>query len=187
MKRVGASPATFIAFGLSDDDSSKNVGFIRSTDGGVTWQQFAPELRELHISVFTVSPDGNTIYANEGGTYGGWISRNAGASWTMGPTIQVNGPVAISPANSSLVLFGSTSRGILRSANGLQSAQSVLSEPVPAGYSDTTQFRDIVFAPSNPNIVYAEADGYLLYRSDDAGVTWRFLVNGRDDVLNAQP
>ena len=47
--------------------------------------------------------------------------------------------------------------------------------------------RDIVFAPSNPSVVYAETDGYILYRSDDAGLTWRLLVKGREQVLNAQP
>ncbi len=34
--------------------------------------------------------------------------------------------------------------------------------------------REIVFASSDPGIAYAETDGYLLYRSDDAGVTWRW-------------
>ena len=48
-----------------------------------------------------------------------------------------------------------------------------------------TPIREIVFAPSDPNIVYAETDGYLLRRSDAAGLTWRLLVNIRDDVLNA--
>jgi len=31
--------------------------------------------------------------------------------------------------------------------------------------------REIVFSPSHPNVVYAESDGYFLYRSNDAGLT----------------
>ena len=49
------------------------------------------------------------------------------------------------------------------------------------------KFREIVFAPSRPSTVYAEADGYLLYRSDDPGATWRFMANVHKDVLNVQP
>ena len=47
--------------------------------------------------------------------------------------------------------------------------------------------REIVFSQSHPNIVYAETDGYTLYRSNNAGLTWRLLVKGREQVLNAQP
>ena len=51
----------------------------------------------------------------------------------------------------------------------------------------TRSVREIVFAPSDPNVVYAETDGYVLYRSDDAGQTWRLMVHVRDEVLNVQP
>ena len=47
--------------------------------------------------------------------------------------------------------------------------------------------REIIFSLSLLNVVYAETDGYVLYCSDDAGLTWRLLVNGREQVLNAQP
>ena len=53
--------------------------------------------------------------------------------------------------------------------------------------SNVGTVREIVFSRSSPNIVYAETDGYVLYRSDDAGLTWRLLVNGREQVLNVQP
>lgn len=53
--------------------------------------------------------------------------------------------------------------------------------------SNPITVREIVFSPSHPNVVYAESDGYILYRSDDAGLTWRLLVRGREEVLNVQP
>ena len=90
----------------------------------------------------------------------------------------MNGPIAVSPADPSLVIFGSPG-DIRRSTDGLTSMDVVMTSP--------DKIREIVFSPSNPNVVYAEADGYILYRSDDAGVTWRLLVRGRDEVLNAQP
>lgn len=53
--------------------------------------------------------------------------------------------------------------------------------------SDPGTVREIVFSPSDPDVVYAETDGYVLYRSDDAGLTWRLVVRGREEVLNVQP
>ena len=47
--------------------------------------------------------------------------------------------------------------------------------------------REIVFAASDPNVVYAETDGYVLYPSGEAGLTWRLVVKVRDEVLNVQP
>jgi hypothetical protein len=68
---------------------------------------------------------------------------------------------------------------LLRSSDGLATASVVSGSPQP--------YREIAFAPSDPLIVYAETDGYLLYRSDDAGVTWRLVANVRAEVLNIQP
>ncbi len=178
MTTVPNEPSTLITFGTNWEDRSQNVGFIRSTDAGVTWTPFAAELRTKAIGSFAVSADGNVLYANEDGTYFGWVSRDAGATWSQSAIHQVNGPIAVSPQNSSLVVFASQSR-LRRSTNGLGSVSVVATAPAP--------FREIVFAPSNPSVVYAETDGYLLYRSDDAGATWRFVVNVRDDVLNVQP
>jgi hypothetical protein len=79
----------------------------------------------------------------------------------QGPILQVNGPIAVSPADSNLVVFGSQGN-IRRSTDGLTSMIVVK--------SDLDTIREIVFSPSHPNVVYAEADGYILYRSDDAGL-----------------
>jgi len=178
MTVVPTSPPTFITFGKNYDDLSLNIGFIRSTDSGKTWQNFGDQLRHKHIGSFTVSSDGQTMYANEGGTYFGWISRGAGETWSESAIVQVNGPVAVSPVDSSLIVFGGFNE-IRRTINAFQNVSVVFTAPVA--------IREIVFAPSDPNIVYAETDGYILYRSDDAGVTWRFMANVRKDVLNVQP
>ena len=44
--------------------------------------------------------------------------------------------------------------------------------------------KEISFAPSDPNVVYAETDGSVLYRSNYAGLTWRLVVNDLHEVLN---
>jgi photosystem II stability/assembly factor-like uncharacterized protein len=182
MQTVPTDPSTIITFGMDFSDLSRSLGFLRSTDQGRTWEFFASELRNRSIDGFGVSSDGRVIYANEGGTYFGWISRDGGESWSQSDILQVNGPIAVSPVDPDLVVFASFD-DLRRSTNGLGTMQVVLDTP--------KSVREIVFAPSNPNIVYAETDGYVLYRSDDAGLTWRRLVNVRDDVrddvLNVQP
>jgi len=177
MQRLPTAPPILITFGTSIDDTSRNLGFLRSTDMGKTWELFADELRNKSISNFAVSGDGQVIYVNESGTYFGWILTDGGETWSQCDIIQVNGPIAVSPVDSNLALFGSPG-DLRRSTNGLDIFRVVMNTHTP--------IREIVFAPSDPNIVYAETDGYLLYRSDDAGLTWQLLVNIRDDVLNTQ-
>ncbi len=177
LRLLQTDPPTLMTFAIGNE-LSQSIGFIRSTDMGRTWELFADEFRNREINNFAVSSDGQVIYADEGDTYSGWISRDGGDTWTQSAIIQVNGPLAVSPADPNLVIFAS-SDDLRRSTNGLATFQVVLN---PAA-----TIREIVFAPSAPNVVYAETDGYLLYRSDDTGLTWRLLVNGRDEVLNAQP
>ena len=62
-----------------------------------------------------------------------------------------------------------------------------MAAPQVGGLGGRSRFREIELRPSDPGVVYAETDGYLLYRSDDAGVSWRLVANVRDDVLNAVP
>ena len=183
MRMVSTEPMTIITFGRhstygkNGQDLTLNIGFVRSTDQGRTWEFFADELRNRYIRNFDVSRDGQTIYVDERDTFFGWISRDGGYTWSQSPIIQVNGPIAVSPADSNMVIFGSHN-DLRRSTDGLQNFNVVL--------RDVT-IRDIVFSPSDPTVVYAAADGYLVYRSDDSGLTWRLVVNVRDEVLNVQP
>ncbi len=62
---VRDTPLVLITFGLFREnvDSSQNIGFYKSTDGGQTWTAFASELRDHKITYFDVSSDGEVIYA----------------------------------------------------------------------------------------------------------------------------
>ena len=42
------------------------------------------------------------------------------------------------------------------------------------------------FPPNIPLPMRAETEGHLLYRSDDAALTWRLPVKGREVVPNVQ-
>ena len=178
MRVPQTDPPTIVTFGINFDDLSQNLGFLRSRDMGQTWESFADELKFKAINNFDVCSDGLVLYVDEGDTYFGWISRDGGQTWTQSAIVQVNGPIAVSPADPDLVLFASPGE-LRRSTDGLETVSVVLNTPI--------WVREIVFAPSDPGLVYAATDGYLVYRSDDAGLTWRLLVNVRDEVLNVQP
>jgi len=86
--------------------------------------------------------------------------------------------IAISPANSQLVLIGSANGGIWRSTDGGVSFVPVSDNQVDIAVGS------VAFAPSNPNIVYAAmGDGDNFYfgtgvlKSTDAGATWTRVNN----------
>ncbi len=119
--------------------------------------------------------DGQTIYANARDSFVIQISADGGANWTTTEINQANGPVAVSPSDSDLVLYGGSAR-LYRSHDGLRTTRQVLE----AGGTIT----DIVFAPSDPTNVYTVADGYFFYKSTDSGATFSLVRNIRSDVLN---
>ena len=81
--------------------------------------------------------------------------------------------LAISPANPTLILAGSSSGGVWRSTDA-----GATFVPVSDSHVDLS-IGAIAFAPSDPNIVYAAMGSDFLgtgvLRSDDAGATWRHV------------
>lgn len=79
--------------------------------------------------------------------------------------------LAVSPADPNLILAGASSGGVWRSTDG-----GATFVPVSDAHVDLS-IGAIVFAPSDPRIVYAAMGSDFLgtgvLRSDDAGLTWR--------------
>jgi hypothetical protein len=169
-------------FAFWDADISKNVGFLRSLDGGASWTTFAPAVRVKRYYTWAVSASADTILAAEPSGFVIDRSIDGGATWTslaMDGMFGTVSRVALSPANSRLVLYETGERKLLRSTDGLATSSVVLTT------EDVVQ--EIQFAPSAPDTVYAVTRGYLVYRSTDAGLTWTLRRNVRADVLNAGP
>src|SRR6202795_3986268 len=178
-------------------------GVWKSTNAGSTWQPVFDEQKIASIGAIAVADsDHNIIYVGTGEacprgniTYGDGVykSVDAGRTWkNMGlkDTRQI-GALIVHPKNPDIVLvaalghaFGpNDERGVFRSADGGQTWTRVL-------YKDRdTGAIDVVFDPDNPNVVYASlwqmrrqpwnfssgGPGSGLYKSTDAGVTWKRL------------
>ncbi len=173
-------PPQFITFGLwsfqnAEQDGSGNMGFLRSRDSGQTWEPFGDPVKDLTIVHFHVSADGDIIYANPRDSFEIQRSTDAGETWTATLLNQANGPVTVSPADPNRVLYAGTATLTL-STDGLESTQVVLEAEAP--------IHDVVFAPSDPHIVYVATEGYLIYKSMDAGHSFSLMENIRSNVLN---
>ncbi len=173
--RAAGSPAIYFTFGFNFDDSSINVGFLKSSDEGQTWIAFAPELRSRTITHFDVSSDGQTIYALPEGSFLFERSTDAGQTWQSLPNVSPGpqGPIAICPTDSQTVLFTSTT-DLRRTADGMQTDVVV--------QTSAAQFEWIAFAPSDTDVVYAATQGYDVYKSTDNGVTFNHMANLRDEI-----
>lgn len=179
IKAAASDPQNIFSFGFNFTDLSLNTGFVKSTDGGITWVQFAPELRETLISYFDVSSDGRVIYAVERDLMNIAKSIDAGSTWTKYPIGTAGYALSVSPSDADRVLYA-TPEKLYLSTDGLESSISVIE-------GLETQIEDIAFAPSNSDIVYAIQIGYILYRSDNGGESFTLVKNIRQDVLNIQP
>ena len=120
----------------------------------------------------------------------GFGPSGAGATWTsigpvptagMGPGGNVSGrinEIAISPANTQIILIAGSTGGIWRSTDGGTTFVPVSDSQVDVAVGA------IAFAPSDSNIVYAGMgdtdNGYFgtgVLKSTDAGATWTRVSN----------
>jgi photosystem II stability/assembly factor-like uncharacterized protein len=178
--QILARGSKLVTFAFRDADLSKNVGFLRSLDGGAVWTAFAPAARLKRYYTWDVSANGDTILAAERDGFAIDRSTDGGSTWAALRTDPQHGAVsllAISPADSRVVLYAGGSNVLVRSLDGLATRQVVL--------TTTDRVQGIAFAPSAPATVYAVTRGYLVYRSLDGGATWTLRRNVRADVLNA--
>ena len=175
LRAYGNGLTQFITFALCPDDLSKNLGFLRSEDGGRSWNPMAPQLREQRIVEFDVSSDGRRLYAVERDTFSLRVSTDSGASWgTL--AVPANGPIRMSPANPDNVIFCDYDK-VYHSTDGLQSRRLVLTA--------TDRVDDVAFAPAKPGVIYLATRGYSIYKSSNFGATWIQLVNLRTaGILN---
>jgi len=178
-------------------------GVWKSTDGALTWTSVFDKEGTSSIGSVAVAPsDPNIVYVGTGeACIRGNISHGDGVYKTLdgGKTwkniglrdSRAIGKVIVNPNNADIVFvaalghpFGpNTERGIFRSMDGGKNWEKVL-------YKDeNTGGIDIAFDPHNANVLFASlwqvrrsswnlssgGPGSGLYRSNDAGATWKRL------------
>jgi len=189
--RLAKSANTLINYGLDsryDPFSEEDIGFIKSVDGGSSWVEFAPDLKSIGVSYFDISSDGSKIYVVADGVI--YTSNDGGDTWTS-KDMETGALyfITVSPVDKNRILYGKGA-DLYLSTDALTTEKKV----IEIERIEDMHFTDIVFAPSDPNIVYAittgtypSTSGYNLYKSTDAGESFIKIANLRDDVLNVIP
>ena len=181
-------------------------GVWKTTNAGVSWIPVFDEQPSYSIGDVTLDPDNPDVVwvgtgENVSGRHVAWgdgvyKSLDGGKTWTnMGlKNSEHIGKILIDPRDSRSVYVAAEGplwsaggdRGLYKSTDGGQTWQHVLA------IDENTGVTDIEFHPGNPDIVYAAAYerrrhvwGLMaggpnggIYKSSDAGATWKKLANG---------
>jgi photosystem II stability/assembly factor-like uncharacterized protein len=157
---------------------------FRSPDAGDTWETaITPDGPGFRFgSVYALAPapsDPDVIYALKNG-FGIFRSRNGGRDWSFlhQSEIDYTYTLAVHPTDPDIVLSGYNPKPfqdwamIRRSTDGGESWETVLQVP------DSKGVTSVVYAPSDPTILYAASRGPRgqVFVSRDGGDSW--------DVLN---
>ena len=182
--RSGAPPvkvdkvrADYMAFNAPHDKDSPlyasghpssggNTGLIKSTDGGITWQQVAKVLDpavDFHAMTLSKS-DPNLILGFDSGGRGLFKTIDAGKTWENLEYPEYISALTISP-NDSQLIFAGTGNGIFNSNDGGITWNHIAYEGLTIS---AMNFDD-------EGILFAAIDTLGLVRSDDLGVSWEDL------------
>jgi len=184
IKAAKSNPSLLYTFGTNREDLTTNIGFLKSSDFGSTWESFAPSIKNHDICYFDVSDDGSAIYAIANDVSKIFKSFDGGNSWSEYNIGSSGYGVVMSPSDPDRVLFG-RSDGLYLSTDGLETDTKVSDIGISVrGFGHVC---DIAFAPSDNRIVYMISLGYNVYKSTDSGKNFTKIANLRDDVLDVIP
>jgi PKD repeat protein len=158
------------------------IGVLKTTDGGVTWQQTAlgntfytlqtSGPGRLTVNEIAIDPQ-NTQILLAASSFGLFYTSNGGISW-----ISVEGgnmkSVEFEPGNPKVVYATSANAGYYRSANG-----GLSFKPVALPSSSGSGRMQVAVTPANPAYVYVLADNssnyafFGIWLSTDTGNTFK--------------
>lgn len=136
-------------------------GLYRSSDGGKSFELVSEEVGPA-VYGLAATPDGRVLAADP--ERGLFASEDGGVTWI---TLLERGvvAVAVNPADGDTIL--ATSSGILLSTDGGERWREV--KPISTGAGP------VAWSPSEPEIAYVVGFDGNLYRTEDAGVSWRVV------------
>ena len=190
--------------------ASAASGLWKTSNRGINWKPVFDEYGSYSLGCVVVDPkNSDVVWLGTGEnqslrsvSYGDGIykSTDAGATWKrMGlPHSEHLAKILIDPRNSDVVYVASQGplwapggdRGLYKTTDGGETWTAVLT------ISENTGITDASFDPRNPDVIYAAAYqrrrnvGLLigggpeagLFKSTDAGATWKKLTNGLPTV-----
>ncbi|TYA60135.1 T9SS sorting signal type C domain-containing protein [Formosa maritima] len=153
-------------------------GFWKSTDGGITWEEFSNGLVRLGISSIVIHPTNpDIIYLGTGDKdggdapgYGVYKSTDGGLTWTSSNTGMGNRTVyeiLMNPSNSDI---------LVASTNGSRIYKSIDAGLNWTFTSTSSSMKDIAFKPGDSNTIYAS--GTTVDISTNGGVSFSQVTNG---------
>lgn len=183
-------------------------GIWKTSDGGATWIDLAPDLPNLAVSTLAMAPSNpDIIYAGTGESMfsvdvingdGILKSIDHGQTWAQLPAT-INNPkfnniarIIVDPQNPDIVLAATTAgryklafsntSNIFKSTDGGQTWAEVYNETEIGSLGRVKKVLHIIDTPGNFNIQYAGIDEKGIIKSTDAGDTWFFSSNGINDL-----
>ena len=190
-----------------------DVGGVYKLGPNDTWQQLlttsaVPSLvgNDYNVESIAVSKsNAQTLYVAAGdnlssptgrilkSTNQGQSFTDNGQRWTMGGNEdyrQGGERLAVDPNNDNVVYFGSRTQGLWVTTNAGANWTQISTSAVPVGSTPAgNQF--VVFDPTSgttngkTNRIYVGVAGSGVYRSDDAGATWRNAISSTMVPYNA--
>ena len=190
--------------------ASASGGVWKTTNGGTTWEPIFDHQASASIGDIAVAPSNpDIVWVGTGeannqrsSSWGDGVykSENGGKTWTnMGLKKSEHiGRVIVHPTNPEIVFVAAAGplwgaggdRGLFRTTDGGRTWKNVKNIDTHTG------FTDVIFDPSNPNVIYATSfqrerrpytyvgggPGSGLWKSIDGGDTWAKLTEGLPKV-----
>ena len=156
-------------------------GVYRSTDGGASWTAAGTGLSSsgMYAHVLAVDPSNAGVVYLGTWTGGIWKSTDSGTTWKaknvgISTFLADVHALAIDPVDGQTVYAGCfhhADYAVYKSTNGGDSwAGAITGLPAPSVDTDVTC---LAIDPDNPRAVYAGMDGSGVFKSTDAGASWR--------------
>lgn len=175
-------------------------GVFRSVDGAQNWEVWSKGYSGADIHIIHIPAEApSSVYAT--GRSGPFASSNYGKDWIG----IANGAarcaewntITTKPANLDILLLSDEHQGVIFfSSDSGNNFREILRQP-GANAADPNKrqgFRGLVFAPSNPNVVYAGLSkdrgtflsssplGTVIYKSQDGGMTFSPMPSALDGI-----
>jgi len=165
------------SLGGGNTNDNEGTGVLKSTDGGLTWNNsltFTPSQNYVVYDLLIDLTNNNILYAaTDGGFY---KTTNAGSSWSQ-IVVDVHNDLEFQPGNSTVIYAAFKGTGWITKFTGGGSNWSNLQ------ISSTSVRTELAVSANNSNVVYAltvNSGGGLeaIYKSNNSGTSYSLILNG---------